>query len=89
MRPFKSGAFLLALRAKLPIQPITIQGTGDIMPIQKGKWIQRLFPGNVNVTIHPCIYPHEYSHKSTQELSDLVHQTIASAMLPEKNPEKI
>ena len=88
MRPFKSGAFLLALRAKLPIQAITIQGTGNIIPIQKGKWIQRLYPGNVNVTIHPCLYPHEYSHKSTQELSDLIRQTIASVMLPRKEYRK-
>ena len=83
--PFKEGAALLALRTKVPIQTVTIQGSAKIVPVQEGRWMQRAFSGNVNITIHPCIHPKEYENKSAAELSNLLRQTIASAMLPEES----
>ena len=30
--PFKKGGFILAIRTKLPIVPVTILGAGDVLP---------------------------------------------------------
>lgn len=46
--PFRRGGFFLALESGAPIVPVTIRGTGGIMP--KGKWLAR--PGRVEVVFH-------------------------------------
>lgn len=48
---FKKGAFRLAVDLNLPILPVTISGTRDILP----KGSLDLFPGTVQMTIHPPI----------------------------------
>ena len=35
--PFKKGGFILAIRSKLPVVPVTILGAGDILP--KGSFV--------------------------------------------------
>ena len=47
--PFKKGAFVLALRTGVPIVPVGIRGSREIMP--KGAW--RIRPGTVHVRIGP------------------------------------
>jgi 1-acyl-sn-glycerol-3-phosphate acyltransferase len=49
--PFKSGSFMLALQANLPVVPITIVGTREVMP--RGRLTVR--PGAVTLTVHPPI----------------------------------
>jgi 1-acyl-sn-glycerol-3-phosphate acyltransferase len=50
--PFKAGAFLLAADAGMPIAPVTILGTRDVLP----PGAVRSNPGaTVRVTIHPPI----------------------------------
>lgn len=51
LRPFKKGAFRVAISQKLPILPVTIIGTRDI---QKPKSIF-IFPGRIRMVIHPAI----------------------------------
>jgi 1-acyl-sn-glycerol-3-phosphate acyltransferase len=46
--PFKKGPFMLALRAKVPIVPIAIDGSGKISP-KHGVW--RLRPGQVRMKV--------------------------------------
>ncbi|MFZ9887780.1 MAG: lysophospholipid acyltransferase family protein [Myxococcota bacterium] len=49
--PFKKGAFLLALKAGVPILPVVVSGTGDLLP--KSRLFVR--PGRVRVEVLPPI----------------------------------
>ncbi len=80
LRPFKKGAFIVALRMNIPIQPISIKGIHKLMPMQKGKWIQRIYPGEINVKIHPPIETGDYENKTAKELSEYVRGIIAAPL---------
>jgi len=81
MLPFKKGAFVLAKKANVTLQPVTIWGAHHIMPAkQKGVWIQRIFPGLVQVFIHDPIPPEKYSALSQEELSDQIRKTLEGPM---------
>lgn len=49
--PFKKGAFKLAKELNLPILPVTIRGSHDILPAKT----LNLFPGAMDIIIHPPI----------------------------------
>lgn len=61
---FKKGAFNMALDLNLPILPVTIIGTKDILP---NKTID-LFPGKVVMKIHKPISLKDYSDENINEL---------------------
>jgi len=61
---FKKGAFKMALDLDLPILPVTIIGTKDILP---NKTLD-LFPGKVLMTIHEPIPVKNYSEENINEL---------------------
>lgn len=52
MKKFKRGAFSLATEFGLPIVPLTIDGSYDVMP----KNTFRITPGKISLTIHKPIY---------------------------------
>ncbi|HEY7838063.1 MAG TPA: lysophospholipid acyltransferase family protein [Terriglobales bacterium] len=54
--PFKKGAFYLVEQAQAPVVPITITGSGTLMP--PGSW--RIRSGVVRVQIHPPVWPREW-----------------------------
>lgn len=54
MHAFKKGAFSVAAKAKVPVVPITLKGTGDLMPNARE---YLLYPGRVEVIIHPKVEP--------------------------------
>jgi 1-acyl-sn-glycerol-3-phosphate acyltransferase len=77
--PFKKGAFRIAIDADLPILPVTIVGTREILPAKT----LRLYPGRVRVVVHPVI---EHRNTDLEHIRDLMVKTrdvIASA-LPEE-----
>lgn len=49
--PFKKGAFVLALQTGVPVVPVGVRGSRDIMP--KGSW--RIRPGTIHISIGPPI----------------------------------
>ncbi|KAM7511659.1 hypothetical protein LguiB_010534 [Lonicera macranthoides] len=49
---FKKGAFSIAAKTGVPVVPISLIGTGKIMPVGRES---RLYPGSVKVVIHPSI----------------------------------
>lgn len=53
MGPFKKGAYQLALEFHLPLVPVTIDGSFDIMP--RTRYVPR--PGRIVLTIHKPIAP--------------------------------
>jgi 1-acyl-sn-glycerol-3-phosphate acyltransferase len=75
---FKKGAFRIALSGQLPVLPVTIIGTGDVLPSKT----LRLFPGRVRIVVHPAIETMEDSADNLRRLMNQTRETIASA-LPE------
>ncbi len=67
---FKKGAFKFAVEMGLPILPITIAGTRDILPANT----TGLFPGSARMIIHP---PIECAGLTDAGISDLVEKSRA------------
>jgi 1-acyl-sn-glycerol-3-phosphate acyltransferase len=78
--PFKQGGFHLAMVARLPILPVTISGTREVLPARG----VRSTPGaRVRVTIHAPIDPQRYvpeGKRGRTRLSDDVRAVIESAL---------
>jgi len=79
LQPFLAGAFSIAKRAKVQIQPIVITGTYKVLP----RFQMILNPvGHMTVTVLDPIPVETVTSLSTEELKDLAYQRIA-ANLPE------
>lgn len=74
--PFKKGAFRLALEQQLPILPVTVSGTRNIMPART----LRLFPGRGTMTIHPPIETRGLGLDDMDRLIEQTREAIASAL---------
>lgn len=75
MIPFKRGAFLLASEFKLPVVPITIDGSFRALP----RFTYNMTPTTIRLTIHPAIYPGE-SGFNTKKLMAQCTDAIQSAL---------
>jgi 1-acyl-sn-glycerol-3-phosphate acyltransferase len=75
--PFKKGPFYLAMECGVPVVPITILGTHDLMP--KGRFAIK--PGVATVIFHPPIEPSEFG--SRECLMEKVRAVIDSGLPPE------
>jgi 1-acyl-sn-glycerol-3-phosphate acyltransferase len=71
---FKKGAFKMALDLGLPILPITIIGTKDILPTNT----RDLFPGSAEIVIHGAIDTAGYNDESIEKLMEQAHAIINS-----------
>lgn len=78
MRPFKKGAFRFAIDTGLPILPVTVDGTCDVLPPRRFD----LRPGRARLVIHEPIPSTGLATMDLPGLSDRVRSTIGSA-LPE------
>jgi 1-acyl-sn-glycerol-3-phosphate acyltransferase len=76
MLPFKKGAFRLAIEQQLPILPVTLVGTRDILPAKT----LRLFPGRGTMIIHPAIDTAGMDLEQADQLSERTRQAIASGL---------
>jgi 1-acyl-sn-glycerol-3-phosphate acyltransferase len=76
--PFKRGGFLLALRAGVPVMPVTINGSGRINPAGR----IRLYRGAITITLHPPLAMPEDIPKAQAEtqMMEQVRSTISSAL---------
>jgi 1-acyl-sn-glycerol-3-phosphate acyltransferase len=78
--PFKKGAFYLAFEAGLPILPVTLQGTRNVLPAQG---LRSRAGGRVRVTIHARVDPVPYAARGKTgraELMEHVRRTLESAL---------
>jgi 1-acyl-sn-glycerol-3-phosphate acyltransferase len=75
LRSFKPGAFELALRCRVPILPIVIQGTHDALP-KAGFVLRGKHPISLEV-LEPIAYE-KFADMKTEEISHEVRDLIAS-----------
>lgn len=75
MIPFKRGAFMLAGEFKLPVVPITIDGSFKAMP----RTTYLMTPTTIHITIHKPIYPGEKGF-NTKLLMKQCYETIESSL---------
>jgi 1-acyl-sn-glycerol-3-phosphate acyltransferase len=75
--PFKKGPFALALRARVPVVPITIEGSGTVMP--KNSW--NIQPGPVYVKIGKPIDTTHFAANDREGLARAVRDVIIAQSL--------
>lgn len=75
MGPFKKGAYQLALEFRLPLVPVTIDGSFDIMP--RTRYVPR--PGRIVLTIHKPIAP-PADEAARAEVIEQTRQAIESSL---------
>jgi 1-acyl-sn-glycerol-3-phosphate acyltransferase len=71
--PFKKGGFVLGTKAKMPLIPVLVDGTYDILP--KTTW--RISPGRVRVVFGAPIDTNAYSLENKEELMERVRQAMS------------
>jgi 1-acyl-sn-glycerol-3-phosphate acyltransferase len=81
---FKGGLFLMAVKTKVPIVPITLSHTHSVMPSNS------LFPiqsgaGKLHVHVHD---PIDAEGKTDQELSELVRASFLQTLPLEQHPHE-
>lgn len=73
--PFKKGAFVTAIEQGLPILPVTIVGTHEILPARS----LRLFPGRARMVVHPELSTADLDVGDWATLRDATRAAIDSA----------
>ncbi len=72
IQPFKRGGFTLALKSGVPIIPITINGSRDVMARDS----MRVRPGEIRVSIDRAIQTTPFSLRERNVLMEKVRETI-------------
>lgn len=82
MGRFRRGAFLLADELQLPVVPVTIDGSFDVLPRQKGFNFLTWHP--LSLTVHEPIQPHGKGDGNVDAILRQSYTTIMEA-LPERH----
>jgi 1-acyl-sn-glycerol-3-phosphate acyltransferase len=82
LQRFKRGVFVMAIKAGVPIVPISVSGANKIMP--RGDF--RIHPGPVRITIHDPIPTAACSIADRSRVAQQVRQAIIQGLLPEERP---
>jgi 1-acyl-sn-glycerol-3-phosphate acyltransferase len=91
MGKFKKGAFALADELQLPVVPLTINGSFDILPRQNGFALINWHP--LTLTIHQAIYPVGQGPENIEATMRQAYDSVMSALTPEyqgyvENPDQ-
>jgi 1-acyl-sn-glycerol-3-phosphate acyltransferase len=76
LKRFKKGAVRMAVDLGLPILPLTVTGTRDVLPADTSD----LLPGKVRLIIHPPVSVDGKTVEDCPNLSNQVREIIASAL---------
>jgi 1-acyl-sn-glycerol-3-phosphate acyltransferase len=76
--PFKKGGFVVALAAGVPILPMTVNGSREILP--KGNAIP--MPGVIDITIHEPVAVDGHTYETRDRLMAEVRQVIECGLRP-------
>ena len=74
--PFRRGGFFLALETGVPIVPVSIKGTYELMP--RGQWLVR--KGSVKITFHEPVPVTGLTVETIPELMEKVRTTVSSGL---------
>ncbi len=80
LAPFRKGAFILAVRAQVPIVPFAVSGTGKLMPADS--W--RIRPGRVRVRFLRPIPTQGCSEEDVPRLLRRTREAIADNLEPDE-----
>ncbi|MBI2215348.1 MAG: 1-acyl-sn-glycerol-3-phosphate acyltransferase [Acidobacteria bacterium] len=83
MKPFKHGAFLLAMKSGLPLVPVAIRGTFDALPAST----LRIRRGPVTIVVGDPVDVSELSVKQKDELVQSTRTAILAMLEPESAPQ--
>jgi 1-acyl-sn-glycerol-3-phosphate acyltransferase len=72
--PFKKGPFHIARDTGIPVVPVTLVGTHEMMP----KGSNKLKPGTITAIFHPPIFPADFSKR--EALLQAVRSAIESGL---------
>ncbi len=78
MRAFKRGAFQLADELQLPILPVTINGSFEVLPRSRGFNFVSWHP--LRLTVHAPVAPHGKGAESEREVMREVYDIVESAL---------
>ena len=91
MATFKKGAFALADELQLPVVPLTINGSFQVLPRMRGFNFVNWHP--LSLTIHAPIYPVGQGLQNVQATMRQAYDSVMSALFPEyqgfvENPDQ-
>jgi 1-acyl-sn-glycerol-3-phosphate acyltransferase len=80
LKRFKKGAFRMAVDLGLPILPLTVTGTRNVLPAGTSD----LLPGSARLVIHPPVSVEGLATEDCPRISDTVREVIASSLPPDQ-----
>ena len=91
MGEFKRGAFALADELQLPVVPLTINGSFNIMPRMRDMKFARWH--RLSLTIHQPIYPVGQGAENVEAIKNQAYDSVMSVLVPEyqgfvENPDQ-
>ena len=91
MGKFTRGAFMLADELQLPVVPLTINGSFDVMPRMKDWHFAHWHP--LSLTIHQPVYPIGQGPQNIQATMNQSYDSVMSALEPQyqgfvENPDQ-
>jgi len=91
MGTFKKGGFALADELQLPVVPLTINGSFDVLPRMRGVNFVNWHP--LSLTIHEPVYPTGQGPENIEATMRQSYDSVMSALLPEyqgyvENPDQ-
>ena len=89
---FRKGAFALADELQLPVVPLTINGSFNILPRTRG-FINIINWHPMQLTIHQPIYPTGKGPDNIEAIKNQAYDAVMSALVPEyqgyiENPDQ-
>jgi 1-acyl-sn-glycerol-3-phosphate acyltransferase len=74
--PFKKGGFVLAIQAGVPVIPVTILGSREVLP----KGSLRIRPGRITVRVGDPIDPRQFTLEGKEALMARVRSAMEAAL---------
>ncbi|MCL5005180.1 MAG: 1-acyl-sn-glycerol-3-phosphate acyltransferase [Acidobacteria bacterium] len=82
LQAFKKGVFVMAIKAGVPIMPISVSGGSKI--IRKGEFA--IHEGTLRITIHDPVPTAHYSIANRAEVAAQVRHAILAGLAPDERP---